>query len=195
MTNEEAVKELKALLNMCDPSPLTKELEDALKMAIKALEQQPSEDAVSRTEAIDKLTKFYNMVLDDNGTKLNIRDIVGTLERLPSVTPKPSEDCISRESVLKFIDKMPSELTSDGRRMIRRRALEEYISDTLPSVTPQRDVGKWIKVYPLGKDYEAYMCSKCKTGDWDITIGEYKFCPYCGQKKEGVEDGEDSAFD
>lgn len=87
MTNEEAVKELKALLNMCDPSPLTKELEDALKMAIKALEQQPSEDTVSRTEAIDKLTKFYNMVLDDNGTKLNIRDIVGTLERLPSVTP------------------------------------------------------------------------------------------------------------
>ncbi len=91
MTNEEAVKELKALLNMCDPSPLTKELEDALKMAIKALEQQSCEDAVSRTEAIDKLTKFYNMVLDDNGTKLNIRDIVGTLERLPSVTPQPKK--------------------------------------------------------------------------------------------------------
>ena len=33
------MKELKALLNMCDPSPLTKELEDALKMAIKALDQ------------------------------------------------------------------------------------------------------------------------------------------------------------
>lgn len=50
---------------------------------------------------------------------------------------KPCEDCISRKEVLKYIDKMPSELTSDGRRMIRRRTLEEYISDTLPSVTPQ----------------------------------------------------------
>ena len=42
MTNEEAKKaekELNALLNMCNPSPLTKELEDALKMAIKALDQ------------------------------------------------------------------------------------------------------------------------------------------------------------
>ena len=41
-----------------------------------------------------------------------------------------SEDCISRQAVLDYIDKMPSELTTDGRRMIRRRTLEEYISDT-----------------------------------------------------------------
>ena len=46
------------------------------------------------------------------------------------------EDCISRKVVLDYIDKMPSELTTDGRRMIRRRTLEEYISDTLPSITP-----------------------------------------------------------
>ena len=51
---------------------------------------------------------------------------------------EPCEDAISRQDVLDYIDKMPSELTADGRRMIRRRTLEEYISDTLPSVNPQK---------------------------------------------------------
>ena len=46
--------------------------------------QRPWEDCISRVEAIDKLTKLYNMVLDD----INVRDIVGALERLPSVTPQ-----------------------------------------------------------------------------------------------------------
>lgn len=41
MTNEEAKKELEALLNMCDPRPFAKELEDSLNMAIKALEKLP----------------------------------------------------------------------------------------------------------------------------------------------------------
>ena len=53
------------------------------------------------------------------------------------------EDAISRQAVLDYLDKMPSELTSDGRRMVRRRTLEKYISDTLPSVQPKQ---KWISV-------------------------------------------------
>lgn len=64
----------------------------------------------------------------------------------------------------------------------------EYSKMIEPLRTEIPTVGKWIKVDPLGMGDEAYMCSECKTGDWDITIGEYKFCPYCGQKKEGVED-------
>ena len=55
---------------------------------------------------------------------------------------KPCKDCISRKEVLKYIDKMPSELTSDGRRMIRRRTLEEYIADTMPSVTPRTNLAE-----------------------------------------------------
>lgn len=50
--------------------------------------------------------------------------------------------------------------------------------------TPQQKIGRWIKVHPLGMDYEAYMCSECKTGDWSVTVGEYKFCPYCGAEME-----------
>lgn len=43
-------------------------------------------------------------------------------------------DLINRQDVLDYIDNMPSELTSDGRRMIRRSMLTAYITDTLPSV-------------------------------------------------------------
>ena len=67
----------------------------------------------------------------------------------------------------------------------------EYNKIIEPLRTEIPKKGKWIKVYPLGMDYEAYMCSECETGDWDVTIGEYKFCPYCGAEMEGVED-EDS---
>ena len=41
-------------------------------------------------------------------------------------------DLISRQDVLDYIDTMPSELTSDGRRMIRRIRLTEYI-ESMPS--------------------------------------------------------------
>ena len=40
---------------------------------------------------------------------------------------------IEREAVLDYIDHMPSELTHDGRRMIRRIRLTEYITDSIPA--------------------------------------------------------------
>ena len=105
---------------------------------------------------------------------------------------QPCEDCISREAVLKYIDKMPSGLTSDGRRMVRRRTLEEYISDTLPSVTPARPKGKWVLIHPLQEnDDGAYICSNCEHGDWDCDIN-YKYCPFCGADMRGDEDADDN---
>lgn len=90
------------------------------------------------------------------------------------------EDTISRKAVLDYIDKMPSELTTDGRRMIRRRTLEEYISDTLPSVIPQQKVGKWM-IHPNGV-YAHLVCSKCLTNaPYDCKTN---YCPNCGAKME-----------
>ena len=45
-------------------------------------------------------------------------------------------DLISRQAVLNYIDNMPSELTADGRRMIRKVLLMEYIQNSLPSAQP-----------------------------------------------------------
>ena len=80
---------------------------------------------------------------DGTGTQQEVcRFLVNLMETLEKQMQEPCEDCISRQAVLDYIDKMPSVLTSDGRRMVRRRALEEYISDTLPSVIPERPKGK-----------------------------------------------------
>lgn len=84
LPNEEAKKaekELNALLNMCNPSPLTKELEDALKLAMKALEQQPCEDAVSRTLVHEAITA--SIAESENPYEMWQR-----IETLPSVTPQ-----------------------------------------------------------------------------------------------------------
>ena len=85
-------------------------------------------------------------------------------------TQEPCADAISRQAVLDYIDEMPSDLTADGRRMIRRRTLEEYISDTLPPVTPQPKTGHWIDA---GSGQE---CSEC--GSVHDTATNY--CPDCG---------------
>lgn len=49
-------------------------------------------------------------------------------------------------------------------------------------------MAKWIRVHPLQEnDGGAYMCSACRTGDWDIQGTEEK-CPYCGADMREVED-------
>ena len=89
-------------------------------------------------------------------------------------------DLISRQAVLDYIDKMPSELTTDGRRMIRRRTLEEYISDTLPSVSnlENPNKGEWIFDETLDKHY---YCSECKS----MGVSYWDYCPYCGADMRG----------
>lgn len=43
-----------------------------------------------------------------------------------------------------------------------------------------RPHGKWLYVHPLQEDDGgAYMCSVCRTGDWNIR-GDENFCPNCG---------------
>ena len=97
------------------------------------------------------------------------------------------KDAISRQAVLDYIDNMPSTLTADGRRMIRRRTLEEYISDTLPPVNPQEPKkGRWIFYNVHG--HNACKCSEC---NGDIAYCErirFKFCPFCGTDMRGDTD-------
>lgn len=43
--------------------------------------------------------------------------------------------------------------------------------------------GHWIFVHPLQEnDPGAYICSECKTGDWDIDPVKDKICKFCGAK-------------
>ena len=114
MTNEEAKKMLKAKLEcfknetsginydcnmrLCDGCPLNYEQgnmgeqKESLQMAIKALEQQPCEDAISRAEALKVMCDkcpMYNCV--------TVCSSYRHIEKLPSVTPKTGHWIVLRK--------------------------------------------------------------------------------------------------
>ena len=80
MTNEEAIKILKGAIK----KPNTKDgyLGQAIDKAIKALEQQPCEDAISRQAVLDN-AYAYGYGLEPEGYCVNVEDI----QALPPVTP------------------------------------------------------------------------------------------------------------
>lgn len=94
MMNEEAISILKRMSDCSDKCDYTCRLYDsrehwcikevALDMAIKALEQQPCEDCISRQAVLDKKVLVE---LEDGQTFYDIdpKDV----ETLPSVTPQP----------------------------------------------------------------------------------------------------------
>jgi len=89
MTNKEAIE----ILNNWSPWQEIGDYDrfrDALDMAIKSLEQQPSEDCISRQAAINALGECP-MVWTDSDAEITAerdwRDTVKMLKRLPSVTP------------------------------------------------------------------------------------------------------------
>lgn len=77
MTREEAVERLKSIKSLVD------KYDDvmALREAIKALEQEPCEDAISRQAAIKEVYKMPNYAFATV-------DVLEVIEQLPSVTPK-----------------------------------------------------------------------------------------------------------
>jgi hypothetical protein len=125
MTSEEAIKYLKKMKDECNDTfhkvrYVTRE--EALDMAIKALEQEPCEDAVSREEAFEALNSI-------NGTS-ELDKAFEVIENLPSVTPihrdRTVQDFVDkcrecgREKVL---DKIKAEIE---RERSFQRAMDEY---------------------------------------------------------------------
>lgn len=126
---------------------------------------------MTRVEAIAILDGFkYNPLFNEQHFE--------AFDMAVSALSENKGDLISRQAVLDYIDKMPSELTEDGRRMIRRRTLEEYISDTLPSVSNSENSnkGEWKRISPAG----IYECSCCGQNVMTSDIECYKFCHGCG---------------
>ncbi len=83
MTREEAIKIFNTVLffGKCDCPK--EEIEECLKMAIKAIEQEPCEDAVSR-QAVEKITWEEPSYSDALNVLTEVRDKV---RALPPVTP------------------------------------------------------------------------------------------------------------
>lgn len=116
-----------------DPIDMT----EVFDLANRALEQQPSEDCISREEAL----RHRHIIYDDDGVGYSVVR-VDEIEQLPSVTPQQTcEDCISRTKLLSRIDaerKHLLGLNMDGAEHIIVHHARRIIED-MPSVTPQAE--------------------------------------------------------
>lgn len=108
------------------------DVNEALDIAIKALEQKSCEDAISREAAIEAvidLCKYYTPTKSVNHPHMDF--VIEELQNLPSVTPQqPCENAVSREEVKREIRRWLGYLDED---MISRINMG---IDRLPSVTP-----------------------------------------------------------
>ena len=132
----------------------------AFDTAIKALEQQPCEDCISRQATINALwealheyeNKIEKQFIDSE--ELNVADWIQHRVFVQNMSD------IDRQTVL-----------------------------SVPSVTPQPKRGKWIP-HIVNDKYESIdrdVCSECHTCFYGERTGDWKYCPNCGAKMESEE--------
>ena len=197
MTNEQAKKMLKAKLEClkhetsgmysdcnrcnCDECSLNYEQgnmgeqKEALDMTIKALEQQPCEDAISREYLVEHIKACWT-----NGRPMyspDLSELLSWIDDVPLAQPKPIEcdDAISR---------------ADAVRVASGYCHPQNIANELaklPSVNPQPKTGRWVQISPQG----IYECSECGQNVMTSDICAYKFCHGCGAKMVEPQESED----
>ena len=118
MTNEKAISIIKNAFSWYEDNARESEEEDwsgqheALKMAIKALEQQPCEDCISR-QAVDDAIYDYSRSCD-----VNYEQIMEFIDKLPSVTPQYTDEEIDKAQAVEqaYVDKMVELAVEETRR-------------------------------------------------------------------------------
>ena len=176
MTNEEAqiiIGNIPIKPEVLDDCYDVTEYQTAKAMAIKALEQQPCEDAVSRKRVIiliDEASEIHPYkVVGDSNTYSNYNQgwsdacdwLYANIEGIPSVTSKiePCEDCISRQAVKRklqehhdlFINAYGGRVGFKSMADAKEKARVDEITNCIamvvnePSVTPKEKTG-WIPV-------------------------------------------------
>ena len=208
MTREEAIKVLKEIEYPVNGD--NKEYRDtAFEMAIKALEQEPCDDAISREDALMALTGEWTELTDEL-----IHQFIRRIKNLPSVNPQytgdeiqkmqdleqaeiekayelgkaegqKSEDVISRQSAIFLASDLKQDLPDDERIadmvMAHNEGILEYQTQLslLPSVNPQEKTGHWID------DEFGSKCSCCgihtHLDKFDRPM-KFKYCSMCGAK-------------
>lgn len=174
MTREEAIEILKEII---DEGWLISDFDkctaiDACEMAIKAIEQEPCEDCVSRKASIPE--EWQDTFKDVDDFIEFIWDRVDTSDFEDSYTST-------------VVNAEPNELfkvtASDKREQLYDLFVEMITRKNTPCVAPTHKGGKWRKEY-IGCMYD--VCSEC--GQKVISgYFEFNYCPNCGARMEGEE--------
>lgn len=182
MTIDEAISIMNVIVHMIEPQYDTDRIEDAVEMAIKALNQEPCDDAVSRQAVLEILNDAYFLKLDDGAA------LQESVNQLPSVTAQPCDDAISRQAVLD----LPRIKTHNVWGNVIYESVDVESVKQLPSVTPQPMMGQWKRISMdmyVQHAMAYYECSECGKK----MIGTHNYCPNCGAKMSEIPTGEEGS--
>lgn len=165
MTIDEAIHYLERIKQEYDCSYE----EDALDMAIKALEQEPCENTIS---GYDKLVDLANAIENDDSGYWTNKKISSALRNISSIKQQSCEDTISRQAVMDYIHRILNQGTGKKKSF---EFIQKYVKK-LPSVKPQIQTGHW----EIANSF--CTCDQCgyETRPWNNTL----FCPNCGARME-----------
>ncbi len=151
-----------------------------------------STDLIDRQQAIDGKISIQRA----NGVEIYSDEAVPVeyLKRLPTIQPELDSETLIRTIETGITATNSNDAYSLGMRNGMRwcKSLIDGVEPKFEDVTdsaellsaqPEPKEGHWIPVHPIQSDDPgAYMCSKCKTGMWEIRPSAYHYCPNCGAK-------------
>ena len=169
MTRSEAAKICQSIKFILENSDYTEAVEEALNMAIEALEQEPtaeySSDVISRQAAIDAIEPTLKSILQGNSFKaVNVMD---KIRDLPSAQPFTEEQIQTMQEI-------------EAAQV--EKAYELGKAD--------RPTGHWIE-----HDDERVLCECSECHEKYLLYEEHvlgrNFCPNCGARMESDINGSD----
>lgn len=189
MTREKAIGRIIGYLTDYLPSDQYEEVEEI----IKALEQEPCEDCISRKALLEEVENGikagnYEEGYEEYAHINDMDDIIECIKYADSVQPKaeqePCEDAISRQSAIFLANDLKEDLPDDEHiadiALAHNEGILEYQTklSLLPSVKSQQKTGHWI--VEVWNNREHHSCSVCqRIVDYEPC---YHYCPYCGAK-------------
>lgn len=169
MTNSEAITNLNHIYGIVSP-----DIQRSLDVAIKALEEKPQGDLISRSELKKEFAKFDRIYIADTGNEL-----------------------VNAFAVDKLIDNAPTVEINDKSLEIAQKSIELGRRLGKLEGKPERPQGEWQE-----NENGTGFCSKCNDGIYyrtptgrvymmlkeQIVKFGYKYCPNCGaDMREEVE--------
>lgn len=139
---------------------LNRKAAEKIEAAIKAYEQEPCEDCISREDALMCLTGQYIADKEYPPEEI-ISKHIRRIKALPSVRPSVSEneDSISRNGLMKHLHEC--KVQNNGIIQAVVVAIESFV-EQMPPVQPARRKGKWI----LAENGWNTICDYCGKGKW-----------------------------
>ena len=187
MSREEAIEKIKMILAECTEDEdavcyVTFDDADALDMAIKALEQEPCEEAISKAGVFEILGNLMSIPYDFDRpiTEKDVSESMDEIRNLPSVTPATciAEVTFCKDDLQEIVDEKVEEL---AQHMERRwipcsERLPEKCGQYLVTRGHKSCGNLWNRVYIVNYSHLMGLCKEKIW--WSGDVGKIDFESY-----------------